>query len=263
MGRRAARRGSPAAGAAISARSSPSTKPCGAPSCRSAAWGFRSCTSTARRSATTSSRRPVTQYPKRVYVRHVRRDRPASQQGENAIGVLLGNGRYYSPRSEVVRGDADATGSPSCCCTCASSTTTAACRQLVSDDVVEAVDRRTDRRQQRIRRRGVRRPQGAGRLERRPATTTRTGRPAEARRGADAARFGADDRPDPRDRNAQADRRHRAAAGRVRRSTWGRTWSAGAASRSRARGNAGDAACTPRRCCPTATCTWPTSAAPA
>jgi alpha-L-rhamnosidase len=41
-----------------------------------------------------------TQYPKRVmYVTFDVTDQV--QQGENAIGVLLGNGRYYSPRSEV------------------------------------------------------------------------------------------------------------------------------------------------------------------
>jgi alpha-L-rhamnosidase len=41
-----------------------------------------------------------TQYPKRViYVTHDVTEQ--LQRGDNAIGVLLGNGRYYSPRSEV------------------------------------------------------------------------------------------------------------------------------------------------------------------
>jgi alpha-L-rhamnosidase len=42
----------------------------------------------------------MTQYPKRIlYVTHDITDQ--LRRGDNAIGVILGNGRYYSPRSEV------------------------------------------------------------------------------------------------------------------------------------------------------------------
>ena len=45
----------------------------------------------------------MTQYPKRVfYVTHEVANRVRT--GKNAIGVVLGNGRYYSPRSQVYAG---------------------------------------------------------------------------------------------------------------------------------------------------------------
>ena len=116
----------------------------------------------------------VTEYPKRVlYVTFDVTDQ--IKHGENALGVMLGNGRYYATRSKVYAGMPHY-GFPSCCFNLRIEYDDGSVEEIVSDESWKLTGRRPDPRQQRIRRRGVRRPQGVRPAGARRASTTRSGK---------------------------------------------------------------------------------------
>ena len=117
------------------------------------------------------------QYDKRAFyvtydvTKHLRR-------GANAIGAILGNGRFYADRSKVYSGTVSF-GWPKLLLQLRVEYADGSVAEIVSDESWKLSHRRADSRQQRLRRRGIRRAQGISRLEPSRALTIQDWQPAQ------------------------------------------------------------------------------------
>jgi len=86
------------------------------------------------------------------------------QRGANALGVILGNGRFYADRSKVYAGTVNF-GFPKLLLNLRIDYTDGSSAEIVSDGSWKLTVRRPNSRQQRLRRRNLRRTQGISQLE--------------------------------------------------------------------------------------------------
>ena len=96
------------------------------------------------------------------------------QRGANALGVILGNGRFYADRSKVYAGTVNF-GFPKLLLNLHVDYTDGSSSEIVSDASWKLTDRRPHSREQRLRRRTIRRAQGISGLERARDSTTPNG----------------------------------------------------------------------------------------
>ena len=193
-------------------------------------------------------------------VRHFRRHPADSMPGDNAIGVVLGNGRFFAPRRRIPV-PMNTYGFPKLIAQLRLEYADGSEQDVVSDPSGELTSRGADPREQRIRRRGVRRPPRdarlvAPRLRRFPLATGRARRAARRELEAqmiEPIRVMQELKPVAH-RQAEAGHLH----GRFRPGVLRRR----CGSRSPARPGRGSACAPVQRACPTGTLNSPTTAAP-